>query len=102
MYLSGDFAFAGMFACISGTPLVYIQYFGVPAEHYGFLFGLNTVDMMAWAALNARLVVGRGARGMMRIGVIQLAIGGGSLAVSGATGALGLIGIVVPLFIHKS
>ena len=102
MYLSGDFAFAGMFACISGTPFVYIQYFGVPAEHYGFLFGLNTVDMMAWAALNARLVVGRGARGMMRIGVIQLAIGGGSLAVLGATGALGLIGIVVPLFIHKS
>ena len=60
MYLSGDFAFAGMFPYISGTPLVYIQYFGVPAEHYGFLFGLNTVDMMAWAALNALLVVVRG------------------------------------------
>ena len=100
--LSGGFAFAGMFAYISGTPFVYIQYFGVPAEHYGFLFGLNIVGMMAWAALNARLVVGRGARGMMRTGVIQLAIGGGLLAVSGATGAFGLIGIVVPLFIYMS
>jgi DHA1 family bicyclomycin/chloramphenicol resistance-like MFS transporter len=74
----------------------------VPAEHFGFLFGLNIVSMMAWAALNARLVVGRGARGMMRIGVIQLAIGVGLLAVSGATGAFGLIGIIVPLFIYTS
>jgi DHA1 family bicyclomycin/chloramphenicol resistance-like MFS transporter len=65
--LSGGFAFAGMFPYISGTPFVYIQYFGVPAEHYGFLFGLNIVGMMAWAALNARLVARRGARCMMRL-----------------------------------
>lgn len=100
--LSGGFAFAGMFAYISGTPFVYIQYFQVPAEYYGFLFGLNIAGMMAWAALNARLVVGRGARGMMLIGVVQLAVGGGLLVAAGMTGAFGLIGIVLPLFIYMS
>jgi DHA1 family bicyclomycin/chloramphenicol resistance-like MFS transporter len=39
--LAGTFASAGMFAFISGSPYVYIDYFGVPAQHYGWLFGLN-------------------------------------------------------------
>lgn len=100
--LSGGFAFAGMFAYISGTPFVYIQYFGVPAEYYGFLFGLNIFGMMLWAALNARLVARRGAVGMMRVGVVQLFLGGGLLLIAGITGGFGLLGIVVPLFIYMS
>lgn len=100
--LSGGFAFAGMFAYISGTPFLYIQYFGVSSEYYGFLFGLNIFGMMGWAALNARLVVRRGATAMMRIGVIQLLIGGGLLVMAGATGVFGLLGIVASLFVYMS
>lgn len=100
--LSGGLAFAGMFAYISGTPFVYIEYFGVSAEYYGFLFGLNIAGMMGWAALNARLVVRRGAQKMMGVGVIQLAIGGLLLVGAGLTGALGIVGIVAALFIYMS
>lgn len=98
--LTGGFAFAGMFAYISGTPFVYIEYFGVPPEAYGFLFGLNIIGMMSGAALNARLVVRKGARRMMTWGVIQMAAAGLVLLAIGGNGVLGLPGIVVPLFLY--
>ena len=100
--LAGGFGFAGMFAYISGTPFVYIRYFDVSAEYYSFLFGLNIVGMMAWAALNTRFVARWSAVGMMQAGVLQNAIGGLLLLAAGLTGAFGLIGIVVPLFIYVS
>ena len=100
--LAGGFGFASMFAYISGTPFVYIRYFDVSAEYYSFLFGLNIVGMMAWAALNTRFVARWSAVGMMQAGVLQNAIGGLLLLAAGLTGAFGLIGIVVPLFIYVS
>lgn len=35
--LCGGMAFASMFAYITATPFVYIEYFHVSAQHYGFL-----------------------------------------------------------------
>jgi DHA1 family bicyclomycin/chloramphenicol resistance-like MFS transporter len=54
--LCGGMAFAAMFAYITATPFVYIEYFHVSAQHYGFLFGLNIVGIMFGNFLNARLV----------------------------------------------
>ncbi|MFC0397952.1 Bcr/CflA family multidrug efflux MFS transporter [Paraburkholderia rhizosphaerae] len=54
--LCGGMAFASMFAYITATPFVYIEYFHVSAQHYGFLFGLNIVGIMAGNFVNARLV----------------------------------------------
>jgi DHA1 family bicyclomycin/chloramphenicol resistance-like MFS transporter len=33
--------FCCLFAFIAGSPFVYIEYFGVPPQYYGFLFGMN-------------------------------------------------------------
>jgi MFS transporter, DHA1 family, multidrug resistance protein len=100
--LTNGFAFAGMFAYISGTPFVYIRYFGVSPEYYGFLFGLNVVGLMGGAAINARLVVRIGLTRMKSYGVLQLLVGGMLLVIAGATGAFGLAGIVGSLFIYIS
>ncbi|CAB3745934.1 Bcr/CflA family multidrug efflux MFS transporter [Paraburkholderia humisilvae] len=54
--LCGRMAFASMFAYITATPFVYIEYFHVSAQHYGFLFGLNIVGIMGGNFVNARLV----------------------------------------------
>lgn len=62
--LSGTLASAGMFAFISGSPYVYIDYFGVAPQHYGLLFGLNVLLMMSMTWLNGRLV--------KRIGILPL------------------------------
>ncbi|WP_323837626.1 Bcr/CflA family multidrug efflux MFS transporter [Photorhabdus africana] len=50
------FTCAAMFAFISGSPFVYINYFQVPANYYGLLFACNALGMMAIVLLNVRLL----------------------------------------------
>lgn len=47
---------AGMFAYIAGSPFVFIELFHVPKEHYGWIFGLNGLGLMAAAQVNRRLL----------------------------------------------
>ncbi|MGL4859471.1 MAG: Bcr/CflA family multidrug efflux MFS transporter [Enterobacteriaceae bacterium] len=50
------FTFAGMFAFISGSPFVYIDYFAVPVAWYGMLFSSNVVGMIVMLMINVRLL----------------------------------------------
>jgi DHA1 family bicyclomycin/chloramphenicol resistance-like MFS transporter len=54
--LTGGVAMAGMFAYISGSPFVFIDLYGVPAEHYGWLFGANAAGFILSAQLNGWLL----------------------------------------------
>ena len=47
--LAGGVAMAGMFAYIAGSPFVFIELYGVPAEHYGWLFGSNAAGFVIMA-----------------------------------------------------
>ncbi len=58
--LTGGIAMAGMFAYIAGSPFVFIKLYGVPAEHYGWLFGANAAGFIVVAQVNARLLAKRG------------------------------------------
>ena len=51
---------AGMFAYIAGSPFVFIKLYGVPAEHYGWLFGANAAGFILVAQVNARILGKRG------------------------------------------
>ena len=95
--LCGGMAFAGMFAYITGTPFVYIEYFGVAPEHYGLLFGLNVVAMMIGAYINGRLVRRVGIQRMLVYGAAISAAAGIALAILGLSATGGLFGIVLPL-----
>ncbi|WP_320203207.1 multidrug effflux MFS transporter [Agrobacterium rosae] len=55
--LAGSFAFACMFAFISGSPFVYMELHGVSETLYGWLFGLNAIGMIIAAQLNRSLLV---------------------------------------------
>lgn len=54
--LSVMFFYMGAYAFIAGSPVVYIRHFGIPAEHYGWLFGVNIVGVMLLSLLNRSLV----------------------------------------------
>lgn len=54
--VSQCFALAGMFAFITGSPVVYMHYFGVSETVYPFLFGANVVGMIIANRLNLRLL----------------------------------------------
>ena len=58
--LTGGISIAGMFAYIAGSPFVFIKLYGVPAEHYGWVFGSNAAGFILVAQLNARLLAKRG------------------------------------------
>lgn len=50
--LSAGLMRAAMFAYISGSPFVFISLFGVPAEHYGWIFGTNAVGIITASQIN--------------------------------------------------
>jgi DHA1 family bicyclomycin/chloramphenicol resistance-like MFS transporter len=58
--LAGGVAMAGMFAYIAGSPFVFIQLYGVPAEHYGWLFGTNAAGFILFSQVNVRLLRSHG------------------------------------------
>lgn len=96
--LCGGLSFAGMFAFIAGSPFVYIEYFRVAPDHYGYLFGLNIVGIMLATTYNAKKVKRVGSQTMLSVGAAVAAVSGMVLAVSGITGFGGLAGVVIPLF----
>jgi DHA1 family bicyclomycin/chloramphenicol resistance-like MFS transporter len=49
-----------MFAYIAGSPFVFIKLYGVPAEHYGWVFGSNAAGFILMAQVNARMLAKRG------------------------------------------
>lgn len=81
--MTGGFAIAGMFAYIAGSPFVFIQLYGVPPEHYGWLFGSNAAGFILVAQVNAFLLRHRGPSfWMRRVTWIYLACAAALLVVS--------------------
>ncbi|MGC1214151.1 MAG: multidrug effflux MFS transporter [Micromonospora sp.] len=54
--LTQAFAFAGLFAYISGSSFVFQDVFGVSATTFSLLFGLNALCLVAMGQVNARLL----------------------------------------------
>lgn len=97
--LTGGIAIAGMFAYIAGSPFVFIKLYGVPAEHYGWLFGTNAAGFILVAQVNARLLVKRGPAFLLSRAVwVYLAAGLSLLAVAALQPAA-LWPLLVPLFV---
>jgi len=48
--------YVAVYAFVAGSPFVYIKYFGIAPQSYGWLFGLNVAGVMGLNFLNRRLV----------------------------------------------
>ena len=100
--LCGGMTFGSLFAYISGSPFVYIQVFGVQAQHFGYYFGINVLGLVIGNYINGRFV--------LRHGVHRMLFGGTTLAMIAALGLLtvsllnigGLWGVAIPLFFTTS
>ena len=97
--LTGGIAIAGMFAYIAGSPFIFIKLYGVAAEHFGWLFGINAAGFILVAQVNARLLAKRGPVFLLARAVwVYLAAGLTLLAVSSLHTAQ-LWPLLIPLFI---
>lgn len=95
-------SFGGMFAFITASPFVYIQYFGVSPQQYAWLFSLNVGGIIVATLLNARLVTRLGPQRLLVCGAGIAALSGLALAILGASGIGGLTTIVVCLLFYVS
>ncbi|MEU8072196.1 multidrug effflux MFS transporter [Micromonospora sp. NPDC048169] len=95
--LTQGFAFAGLFAYISGSSFVFQDVFGVSMMVYSVIFGVNALALVALGQANARLLDRFSPR---RLLVTMLVVG--LVAAAGVlTGALAgsLVVTAVPLFV---
>ncbi len=53
---AGGFSFAGLFAFVSGSPFVYMEYFHVSPDQFGWLVALNAIAMISMNLINAKLL----------------------------------------------
>ncbi len=70
MNLCAAFGYGGLFAYISGSPYLYIEYFGVDPENYGYLFGCTIAMVLAVSYLNSRLVGRFNSQSLLLSGVL--------------------------------
>ncbi|WP_223506224.1 multidrug effflux MFS transporter [Pseudomonas sp. GL-RE-29] len=97
--LTGGIAIAGMFSYIAGSPFVIIKLYGIPAEHFGWFFGVNAAGFILVAQVNARLLAKRGPAFLLTRTVwIYLGAGLALLAVS-ALRTEQLWPLLIPLFV---
>lgn len=95
-------SFGGMFAFITASPFVYIQYFGVSPQQYAWLFSLNVGGIIVATLLNARLVTRLGPQRLLVFGASIAALSGLALAILGSSDLGGLTAIVVCLLFYVS
>ena len=98
--LAGGFAMAGMFAYIAGSPFVFIDVYGVPAQAYGWLFGANAAGIVIASQVNRRLLRRHAAGKILAAANAANALFGVVLLALAARGAAGFFGVLVPLFAY--
>ncbi|EDV1004275.1 multidrug effflux MFS transporter [Salmonella enterica subsp. enterica] len=96
------FYYVAAYAFITGSPFVYITYFGVDPQHYGWLFAVNIVGLMAVSMVNRRLVHRYPLEALLRNAVFIATIAAIVLAVTTGLGVGGIIVIVGAVFVFFS
>jgi DHA1 family bicyclomycin/chloramphenicol resistance-like MFS transporter len=98
--LMGGLAFSGMFAYIAGSPFVLIELYGIPAQDFGWVFGLNALGFVVTSQVNARLLKTRSLTGLLHHAVWLPALAGATLAVAAFGGWLVLPLILAGFFAY--
>ncbi|HGH3373394.1 TPA: multidrug effflux MFS transporter [Kluyvera cryocrescens] len=93
------FYYVAIYAFITGSPFVYISYFGVEAQHYGWLFALNIVGVMVMSVVNRRIVQHYALETLLKVATAVAGIAALVLAAGAWFHVGGLALIVVAIFI---
>lgn len=96
------FYYIAAYAFITGSPFVYITYFGVDPQHYGWLFAVNIVGLMAVSMVNRRPVHIYPLEVLLKRAVTVAALAALVLAIGVKMHTGGVILIVVTVFIFFS
>ena len=96
------FYYVAAYAFITGSPFVYISYFGVAPQYYGWLFALNIVGLVGMSVVNRRLVHRYSLEILLKVATLVAATAALLLAVAAKLEMGGLILIVASVFVFFS
>lgn len=100
--LSLTFYYVAAYAFITGSPFVYIHYFGIDPQHYGWLFAVNILGVMAMSVVNRRLVVRHSLESLLKGASVIAVIATIALSVLVKLNIGGVASIVITVFIFFS
>lgn len=93
-----SFIYAGLFAFLSGSSFVLIEYMGVSEQNYGFLFAIIVIGYIVGSQLSARLGTKLGAFRLIRYGCWLGLFAGFTMLLLSLTGSHNVISIIGPNF----
>ncbi|GAB2593701.1 multidrug effflux MFS transporter [Streptomyces capparidis] len=103
--LTGSFAFAALFAYVSGSSFVVQDVYGASPQTFSLLFGLNSVGLVTMGQIHGKVLVGRVpmdrvlAAGLAVVAVAALTL---LALVGGVFGEVGLAPVAATLFVMVS
>lgn len=97
-----SFFYVAAYAFIAGSPFVYISYYHVDPQHYGWLFAVNIIGVMALSSVNRRLVQRHPLHTLLRVAAFVAALATVLLALSVKTHIGGMVAVVLTIFIFFS
>lgn len=96
LILTGSFSFACLFTFLTGGAFVYINLFGIPVEHVGYLYGLNIIFMVVMTTINGQFVKRQGSVWMLQF-ALSIHFCAGILLLVGQLLGLGLWSMLIPI-----
>ncbi|ADO48505.1 multidrug effflux MFS transporter [[Enterobacter] lignolyticus] len=93
------FFYVAAYAFITGSPFVYIRFYGVAPQHYGWLFALNIVGVMTMSVVNRHLVQRHSLDTLLKAAAGAAAIAALLLAVAVKLQTGGIVVIAATVFI---
>ncbi|MFD2766007.1 multidrug effflux MFS transporter [Micromonospora eburnea] len=97
--LTQGFAFAGLFAYISGSSFVFQDVFGVSAAAFSLVFGLNALALVATGQANARLLDRFSPRRMLLGALLVGAMAALGVLAGALAGSLVLVAVALLVFV---
>jgi DHA1 family bicyclomycin/chloramphenicol resistance-like MFS transporter len=88
-----------LFAYVAGSPFVLQQQYGLSEHQFGVVFGAGAASLITATQVNARLLRRYPPERLLATALVAGSLAGLGLAWSAATGAGGLFGLLVPLWL---
>ncbi len=93
----GAMTFTALFSYLSSSSFLLQDLYGLSAQQFGAVFGINSIGLVACTQISSRLMRRRPPRAVMTFGLSVMSVGAVALLICAELG-LGLMGILIPLF----
>ncbi len=97
--LNGALNGACFFTYISASPELIIHYYGFPAKHFGWIFGVNAAGLIVMSQVNRWLLTRVSPDRVLSVGALAVVAFAALLTACATTGFGGIAGVLGPLFL---